>query len=143
MSRRSDADAYNQTIIDEFRANRGRVGGPWEGTTLIVVHHVGARSGTERATPLGCFPQGDGRYVVVASAGGSPSHPGWYHNLMANPTIVVEVGGETVVVHAEEMVGAARAELWPRLVAEVPQLGDYAAQVTRRIPVIMLTPRRR
>ena len=75
---------YNTQIIEEFRANDGRVGGPWEGTPLILVHHIGAKSGIEHVTPLGCFPQGDGRFLVVASNGGSPTHPAWYHNLKAN-----------------------------------------------------------
>jgi len=74
---------YNAKIIKEFRANQGRVGGPWAGTTLILIHHMGARSGVERVTPLGCSSQGDGRFVIVASSGGSPAHPDWYYNLKA------------------------------------------------------------
>ena len=81
------ASDFNTTIIEEFRANQGRVGGPWAGTTLIIIHHIGARSGTERVTPLGYFSQGDGRFAIVASNGGSPAHPDWYHNLKANPRI--------------------------------------------------------
>jgi deazaflavin-dependent oxidoreductase (nitroreductase family) len=138
---RTAADAYNDTIIEEFRANDGHVGGPWADTTLILIHHIGARSGIERVTPLGSFPQGDGRYVIVASNGGSPSHPDWSCNLRANPTITVEAGAETFTVLAEEVDGTARAELWPKLIAQVPQLGDYQTRITRRIPVFMLTPR--
>ena len=84
--------AYNLGIIEEFRANAGRVGGPWAGNTLILLHDIGARSGIEHVTPLGCFPQGDGRYVVVASNGGSPTHPAWFHNLKAHPSTQIEVG---------------------------------------------------
>jgi deazaflavin-dependent oxidoreductase (nitroreductase family) len=135
----AEADAYNRAIIDEFRANAGRVGGPWAGTTLILLHHIGARSGIERVTPLGCFPQGDGRCLVVASNGGSPTHPAWYRNLKANPTIDVELGDETFTVLAEELDDAARAALWPKLVAEVSQLGTFQAKVSRQIPVFMLT----
>lgn len=130
---------YNAEIIAEFRANGGRVGGPWEGTTLILVHHVGARSGIERVSPLGCFPQGDGRFAIVASNGGSPRHPDWYHNVKANPRITVEVGTETFPVLAEELAGSARAELWPKLVAQVPQLGEYEKSTTREVPVFLLT----
>jgi deazaflavin-dependent oxidoreductase (nitroreductase family) len=130
---------YNAKIIEEFRANEGRVGGPWEGAPLILVHHVGAKSGIERVTPLGCFPQGDDRFAVVASNGGSPTHPDWYHNLKANPRTTVEVGAEAFTVLAEELDGSARAELWPNLVAKAPQLGESQARVTRQIPVIMLT----
>ena len=86
-----DGSDYNAKIIKEFRANQGRVGGPWADTTLILIHHIGARSGVERVTPLGCFPQPEGRFVIVASSGGSPTHPDWYYNLKANPRIIVEV----------------------------------------------------
>ena len=79
------ASDFNAKMIEEFRANGGRVGGPWAGTTLILIHHIGARSGTERVTPLGCSLQGDGRFAIVASNGGSPAHPDWYYNLKASP----------------------------------------------------------
>lgn len=136
---KTEADDYNTKIIEEFRANEGRVGGPWADTTLLLVHHLGAKSGIERVTPVGCFPQGDGRYVIVASHGGSPTHPDWYHNLKANPRIKVEVGTQTFTVLAEELDDTARAELWPKLVAEAPQLGEFQTRITRQIPVFMLT----
>jgi deazaflavin-dependent oxidoreductase (nitroreductase family) len=82
--RPSGASDYNTKIIEEFWANGGRVGGPWAGATLILIHHLGAKSGTERVTPVGYFPQGEGRYAIVASNGGSPTHPAWYHNLKAH-----------------------------------------------------------
>ena len=97
-----DGSDYNAKIIKEFRANQGRVGGPWADTTLILIHHIGARSGVERVTPLGCFPQPEGRFVIVASSGGSPTHPDWYYNLKANPRIIVEVGAQTFTVLADE-----------------------------------------
>jgi len=133
------AGDFNTKMIEEFRANGGRVGGPWEGTTLILIHHIGARSGAERVTPLGCSLQGDGRFAVVASNGGSPAHPDWSYNLKANPRIKVEVGDQTFTVLAEELDGTTRAELWPKLVAEYPSIGEYQARTTRRIPVFMLT----
>jgi deazaflavin-dependent oxidoreductase (nitroreductase family) len=133
------ASDFNTEMIEEFRANGGRVGGPWAGTTLILIHHIGARSGTERVTPLGCSRQGDGRFVSVASNGGSPAHPDWYHNLKANPMIKVEVGTQTFTVLAEELDGTARASLWPKLVAQYPSIGEYQARTTRQIPVFMLT----
>ena len=73
------------------------------GHHAILIHHIGARSGTERVTPLGCSPQGDGRFAIVASNGGSPAHPDWYYNLKANPRIKVEVGTQTFTVLAEEL----------------------------------------
>jgi deazaflavin-dependent oxidoreductase (nitroreductase family) len=133
------ANDYNTKIIKEFRANQGRVGGPWAGTTLILIHHIGARSGIERILPLGCFPRGDGRFAIVASNGGSPAHPDWYYNLKANPRITVEVGAQTFTVMAEELDDPARAELWPNLVAWAPSLGEYQARTARQIPVFMLT----
>ena len=105
------ASDYNAKIIEEFRANRGRVGGPWEGTTLILLHHIGAKSGIERITPLGCFPQARGDLVIVASSGGSSTHPGWYYNLKADPGVTVEEGTQTFAAQAEELDDTARAEL--------------------------------
>ena len=135
------ASDYNTKIIEEFRANEGRVGGPWAGTPMILIHHIGARSGIERVTPLACFPREQGRFAIAASNGGSPTHPHWYHNLKANPKITVEAGARTFTVLAEEMDDTARARLWPKLVAEAPDLGRIQARTTRQIPVLMLTPR--
>ena len=139
MTNAAPGSDYNTKIIEEFRANQGAVGGPWTGTTLILIHHIGAKSGIEHVTPLGCFTLGEGRFVIVASSGGSPRHPAWYHNLKANPRITVEVGAETFTVLADELTGAARAEMWPRLVAEYPTLGEHQAKTTREFPVILLT----
>jgi deazaflavin-dependent oxidoreductase (nitroreductase family) len=133
------ASDFNTKIIEEFRANQGHVGGPWAGTTLILIHHIGAKSGAERVTPLGCSRQGDGRFAIVASNGGSPAHPDWYYNLKANPMIEVEVGTQTFTVLAEELDGTARAGLWPKLVAEYPSIGEHQTRTTRQIPVFLLT----
>ncbi len=135
----SGTSDYNTEIIEEFRANGGRVSGPWEGITLILIHHTGARSGTERVSPLAYSRQGDSRYAIWAANGGSPAHPNWYHNLKANPRINAEVGTQTFTVLAEELDDTARAELWPKLVAQYPQLDDAQAKTTRQIPVFMLT----
>jgi len=132
------ASDYNTKIIEEFRANEGRVGGEWAGVPLILVHHIGAKSGIERVQPLGCFILGDGRFAIVASNGGSPTHPHWYYNLKANPRISAEVGGETFTVMAEELDDAARADLWPTLVASASSLGEYQANTERQIPVFLL-----
>jgi deazaflavin-dependent oxidoreductase (nitroreductase family) len=140
------ASDYNSEIIKEFRANQGRVGGMWTGTTLILIHHIGARSGTERVTPVACSPQGEGRFAIWAANGGSPTHPTWYYNLKAHPSITVEVGTQTFTVLAEELGGTARAELWPKLVAEWPKpvagspdLGAAQTGTTRPFPVFLLT----
>jgi deazaflavin-dependent oxidoreductase (nitroreductase family) len=140
------ASDYNTQIIEEFRANRGRVGGMWTGTTLILIHHIGATSGVERVTPVACSPQGEGRFAIWAANGGSPTHPNWYYNLKAHPRITAEVGAQTFTVLAEELGGTARAELWPELVAEWPKpvagspdLGAAQAKTTRQFPIFMLT----
>jgi deazaflavin-dependent oxidoreductase (nitroreductase family) len=133
------ASDFNATIIAEFRANEGRVGGLLAGTPMILIHHIGARSGTERVTPLACNPQPDGRIAIVAANGGSPAHPAWYYNLKANPRITVEMGAQTFTVVAGELDAAARAGLWPALVAESPAIGEHQARTARQIPVFMLT----
>lgn len=130
---------FNNKIIEEFRANQGRVGDAWAGTPMILLHHIGAKSGIERVTPLAYAPQGDSRYVIAASNGGSPARPDWYYNLKANPRIKVELGTQTFTVFAEELEPTARAELWPKLVAVWPSLGEFATKTTRRIALLVLT----
>jgi deazaflavin-dependent oxidoreductase (nitroreductase family) len=135
----SAADDFNRRIIEDFRANGGRVGGPLADTPMLLLHHIGAKSGIERVTPLAYTPHGDGRYVIVASNGGSPTHPGWYHNLNANPVVEIEVGTETFTVRAAELNGAARSPLWSKLVAASASLREYQATTARQIPMLMLT----
>jgi deazaflavin-dependent oxidoreductase (nitroreductase family) len=131
---------FNRAIIEEFRANGGRVGGELADATVILVHHVGARTGIVRVVPLIGTLQGDGRLVIVASNGGSATHPDWYHNLRAHPRVAVELGVRTFTAHVEEMGSSARAEVWPQLVAASPALGDFQARTARQIPVLQLTP---
>jgi deazaflavin-dependent oxidoreductase (nitroreductase family) len=133
-----EASDLNAKIIEEFRANEGRVGGPLAGTPMILIHHIGAKSGIERVTPLACNPQPDG-LVIVAANGGSPAHPGWYYNLKAHPTIKVEIGTHTFTAVAQELDNTARAELWPKLVAESPDIGKHQERTNRQIPVLILT----
>ncbi|MGO8981037.1 MAG: nitroreductase family deazaflavin-dependent oxidoreductase [Streptosporangiaceae bacterium] len=135
----SGTDDYNTKIIEEFRANGGRVGGPWAGITLILIHHTGAKSGIERVSPVAYSLQGDSRFAIWAANGGSSAHPNWYFNLRANPRIKAEVGTQTFTVLAEELDGTARAEVWPKLVTQYPQLDEAQAKTTRQIPVFMLT----
>jgi deazaflavin-dependent oxidoreductase (nitroreductase family) len=130
---------WNEKIIAEFRANAGRVGGMFEGAPMILIHHVGAKSGIERVTPLVHFPEDDGSTVIVASNGGAPTHPAWFHNLTANPKIDVEVGAETYTVVADEITGSERDEFWKHVVAERPGFGDYERKTERVIPLLRLT----
>ncbi len=130
---------FNAEIIEEFRARGGRVSGPLAGTPLMLVHHTGARSGIERVVPLAYLPRPDGRFVIIASNGGSPGHPAWYYNLKANPKITVEVGAETFRVVAEELDTAARSALWPAIVDRAPAAGEFQNMTIRTIPVFILT----
>jgi deazaflavin-dependent oxidoreductase (nitroreductase family) len=132
------ASDYNTGIIKEFRANQGRVGGPWAGITLILIHHIGARSGVERVTPVAYHPQSGGRFAIWAANGGSPTHPNWYHNLKAHPEITAEVGAQVFTVLAQELDGTARAELWPTLVSAYPQLAETQARTARQFPLFVL-----
>src|SRR5260370_5090913 len=91
---------YNTKIIKEFRANQGRVGGPWAGITLILIHHIGARSGIERVTPVAYHPQPGGRFAIWAANGGSPTHPNWYYNLKYHPVITSQAGDMPLHVSA-------------------------------------------
>src|SRR2546423_10312295 len=92
----SGANSWNAGVIREFRANGGRVGGALADATINLLHQIGARSGIERITPVGCFPQGDGRFAIIASNGGSPRHPGWYYKLTAPSRTTLGLGTETV-----------------------------------------------
>jgi deazaflavin-dependent oxidoreductase (nitroreductase family) len=130
---------FNQKIIEEFRANSGRVGGMFEGAPMILIHHVGAKSGIERVTPLVHFREDDDNTVIVASKGGAPTHPAWFHNLKANPKIEVEVGTDTHTVVADEITGPERDEVWKRVVAQSPGFGDYQQKTDRVIPLVRLT----
>jgi deazaflavin-dependent oxidoreductase (nitroreductase family) len=129
---------FDRRTVEEFRANGGRAGGVLTGTPLVLVHHIGARSGTEHVTPLAYSAQGDYSIAIVASNGGSPSHPAWYHNLKANPAITVERGTQTFQATAEEQTGPARADLWSKLVAQFPDLAKFEARTARTIPLFLL-----
>jgi deazaflavin-dependent oxidoreductase (nitroreductase family) len=130
---------YNARIIEEFHANQGRVGGPFEGATLLLLHHVGARSGKDRINPLVYNRDGD-RYVIFASKAGAPTNPDWYHNLRANPNVSIEVGTDTIGVVASEASGEERDRLFRAQVQRAPQFGEYERKTDRVIPVILLTP---
>jgi deazaflavin-dependent oxidoreductase (nitroreductase family) len=135
----SPAD-FNAKIIDEFHANEGRVGGVFEGSTLLLLHHTGAKSGQRRINPL-AYLADDGRYVIFASKGGAPTNPAWYHNLIAHPAATIEVGAETIDVDASEAQGEERERLFRTQVERIPQFGEYEQRAGRVIPVMLLTPR--
>jgi deazaflavin-dependent oxidoreductase (nitroreductase family) len=133
-------DDFNRAIIEEFRANDGKVGGPFEGAPVLLLTATGAKSGQRRTTPVVYLPDGD-RLVIFASKGGAPNNPGWYHNLRANPSATVEVGTDTVDVDAVVTEGDERDRLFRKQAALYPQFADYEKKTTRQIPVIALQPK--
>jgi deazaflavin-dependent oxidoreductase (nitroreductase family) len=135
-----DMNDFNQAVIDEFRANDGKVGGPFEGAPVLLLTSTGARSGERRTTPVMYLPDG-GRMVIFASKGGAPTNPAWYHNLLANPSATVEVGADTVDVDAAVTSGEERSRLFDRQAELFPQFKDYAEKTNREIPVVALSPK--
>lgn len=137
----SDLDDFNRAIIEEFRANEGRVGGPFDGAPVLLLSTVGAKSGEPRTTPVMYLPDGE-RMVIFASKAGAPTNPAWYHNLLANPSATVEVGADTLEVDAVVTSGEERERLFSQQADRYPQFADYAQKTTREIPVIALQPKR-
>jgi len=132
-----DAADFNRAIIAEFRSNGGRVGGPFEGAPLLLLTSTGAKSGQARTTPVVYLPDGE-RMLIFASKAGAPTHPAWYHNLLAHPEASVELGTETIAVTASEVSGEQRDQLFARQAAVMPQFNEYAQMTDRLIPVIAL-----
>lgn len=128
---------HNTSIIDEFRANGGKVGGPFQGANMLILHSTGAKSGQDRVHPL-VYQDAGNDVVIFASAGGAPRNPSWYHNLLANPAATIEIGTETVPVRARVTEGAERDRLWTRQKELAPGFADYEARTSRQIPVIVL-----
>jgi deazaflavin-dependent oxidoreductase (nitroreductase family) len=130
---------WNDPIIQEFRANRGKVGGNFERQPLLLLHHRGAKTGVERVNPVAYQKVGDS-YAVFASKGGSPTNPDWYHNLVANPRARVEVGNDALDVNARVARGEERERIWEEQKRLNPHFGDYEERTEREIPVIVLDP---
>lgn len=130
---------FNRQIIEEFRANKGRVGGVFAGGRLLLLTTAGARTGAPHTTPLGYLPDGD-RLLVIASAGGAPKHPQWYRNVLANPQVTVETGVLTYRADAVVLEGDERERMFARAVEFDPGWGDYQASSGRQLPVVALLP---
>jgi deazaflavin-dependent oxidoreductase (nitroreductase family) len=133
----ADRKAFNAALIDEFRANSGKVGGRFEGRPVMLLTTTGAKSGRRITTPL-VYLQDGARRLIFASKAGAPTNPDWYHNLVANPTVTVEVGTETYDATAVAITGEERDELYAKQVEAAPQFGEYQQKTTRVIPVISL-----
>lgn len=135
-----DQKEYNRKLIEEFRANRGIQGGPFEGRPLLLLTTTGARSGRSYTAPMMYVPEGN-RLLVIASNIGAPVHPDWYHNLVAHPEVTVETGTETFEATAVVTAGEERRQLWDRLVEQYPFFTEHQAKTTRQIPIIALERR--
>lgn len=135
----SNANDWNKQIIEEFRANEGKVGGQFVNTPLLLLHTTGAKSGLPRINPLAYVNDGD-RYVIVASKGGAPTNPDWYYNIVANPKVDLEVGTEKFSARATIAKEPERTHLFEMMVAKNPGFAEYQRKTTRVIPVIVLTP---
>jgi deazaflavin-dependent oxidoreductase (nitroreductase family) len=131
---------FNEQTIAEFRANHGQVGGGFAGAPLLLLHTVGARSGQPRINPMMYLADGD-RYLVFASKAGADTNPDWYWNLRANPDASIEVGDETIPVHATELTGTERDEKYRIQAERYPGFAAYERKTTRVIPVVALTRR--
>jgi deazaflavin-dependent oxidoreductase (nitroreductase family) len=134
------ANDFNGQVIEEFRASGGTAGGMFEGKPLLLLHNVGAKSGQEYVTPL-VYLGVDGRTFIFASKGGAPNHPGWFHNLKANPDVAMEVGNDKLDVVATELTGEERDRIYAIQEERQPQFAEYAQKTDRKIPVIELTPK--
>ena len=130
----------NLNVIAEFRSSEGKVGGNFTGVPLLLLSTKGAKTGQPRTNPLMYLPDGE-RWVVFASKGGAPKNPDWFHNLVANPDVTVEVGTETLEAEAEVVGGQERERLYAQQVELYPQFGEYQRRTTRKIPVVALTPK--
>jgi len=128
---------YNQKVIEEFRANGGEVTG--RGRTVLLLHTIGAKSHKEHVNPVAHTRDGD-RYVIIASKGGAPTNPDWYHNIVANPFVNVEVGTEKFQAKATIVEEPERTRLYDQMAAVMPGFAEYRQKTTRVIPVIVLTP---
>ncbi|HET7666026.1 MAG TPA: nitroreductase family deazaflavin-dependent oxidoreductase [Mycobacterium sp.] len=129
--------AFNKSIIDEFRTNGGKVGGPFEGATLLLLTSTGAKSGQPRLTPL-AYLTVDGKMIIIGSKAGADTNPDWVHNLRANPRAHIEVGTDAYDVTARELPAEERDAVFPKVVAAAPGFGDYQTKTSRVIPLFEL-----
>ena len=130
-------DDFNEKLIDEFRANGGKVGGPFEGAPLLLLHTTGAKTGRTRVKPLAYRREGD-RLVVFGTKGGAPTNPEWYYNIRANPRVTVEVGNDRFEADARIAPPDERDRIWRLQTRDAPVFADYQKRTDRTIPVVIL-----
>lgn len=128
---------FNKKIIEEFRANHGKVGDMFTGMDLLLVTTKGAKSGKESTIPVAYTKDGD-KYVIVASKGGAPTNPAWYYNLLAHPEVMIEVGSEKFTAKATDAKGEERDHLFEQHAKQYPTFNEYKEKTTRTIPVLTL-----
>ncbi len=133
----SSFNNFNQTVIAEFHANGGKVGGPFANTPLLLLTTIGAKSGQPRTTPLAYITDGD-HFIIIASKAGAPTNPDWYHNLLANPVVTVEIGDERFQARAVVAEGQERKRLYAQMAARLPQFAEYQQKTSRQIPAVVL-----
>jgi deazaflavin-dependent oxidoreductase (nitroreductase family) len=133
----AEPNDFNTQIIEEFRANDGIVGGPFEGAPLLLLTTKGAKSGQARVTPMMYRPEGE-QMFVFASKAGAPTNPDWYHNLVADPEVTVEVGAERFAARASVVTGSERDRIYAAHAAEYPGFAEYQEKTDRVIPVVEL-----
>ena len=134
-----DMNDWNAKIIEEFRGNGGKVGGQFAGAPILLLHTTGAKTGQERVNPM-MFRPVDGGYAVFASKAGAPTNPDWYHNLVAHPAVLAEIGTETMPMTARVAGDAEREPIWTAQKTDYPGFGEYETMTTRQIPVVILEP---
>jgi deazaflavin-dependent oxidoreductase (nitroreductase family) len=132
-----DRNEFNRKVIEEFRANGGKVGGQFAGAPMVLLTTIGAKSGKTYVNPLVYTRDGD-RYVIIASYAGGPKNPSWYHNLVAHPVVTLEIGTERFQAKASVAAGAERERLFNQQATRMPVFNDYRKKTSRQIPVIVL-----
>jgi deazaflavin-dependent oxidoreductase (nitroreductase family) len=133
----SSPNNFNQQVIEEYRANGGKVTGMFAGSDLLLLTTTGAKSGKTYTSPLGYGKDGD-RIFIVASKAGAPTNPDWYHNLIAHPEVTVEIGTDSFQAKAVPTEGEERKRLFDKMVEKAPGFGEYQKKTTREIPIIVL-----
>jgi deazaflavin-dependent oxidoreductase (nitroreductase family) len=136
-----DYSLFGDDHVRQYEATGGRIGHDWNGTSCLVLHTIGRRSGTTRKLPLIYGRDGDD-YVIVASKGGAPEHPGWYSNLVAHPDVAIQVWDKIIRVTARTGTAADKARVWSIMTAQWPDYDTYQKNTRREIPVVLLRPRR-
>lgn len=137
MSEKPSFQDFNEQLIANYRAHGGQLDGPFSARNAILLTTTGARSGQARTTPVAYTRDGD-RLVIIASKGGSPEHPAWFHNLVKHPEVTVELADERFTAHASIPEGAERDRLYAQMAAKMPNFAEYQRKTTRRIPVVVL-----